>query len=68
MNAQSTLLISLIWGSFGLGYFVYGKKQQRAVPLLSGLALMGFPYFVSNLVLSIVIGVALLASPFLIDR
>ena len=68
MSSQSTLLISLIWGSFGLGYFVYGKKQQRAVPLLSGLALMGFPYFVSNLVLSIVIGVALLASPFLIDR
>ncbi len=68
MSSQNTLLISLIWGSFGLGYFVYGKKQQRTVPLLSGLLLMGFPYFVSNLIISIAIGVALLASPFLIDR
>lgn len=68
MSTQTTLLISLLWSSFGLGYFVYGKKQQRAVPLLSGLLLMGFPYFVSNLVISLIIGVTLLASPFLIDR
>ena len=61
MSTQTTLLISLLWSSFGLGYFVYGKKQQRAVPLLSGLLLMGFPYFVSNLVISLIIGVTLLA-------
>ena len=60
------LLWGLVFGCFGLGFFVYGRKQQRAVPLLCGIALMVFPYFVSNLVLLVAIGVALLALPYFV--
>jgi hypothetical protein len=61
---SSTLLWGLLYGSIGMGYFVYGKKQQRVVALLSGVGLMVFPYFISNAWLSIVIGVALMALPY----
>ncbi|MBL9141019.1 MAG: hypothetical protein JNK53_04055 [Phycisphaerae bacterium] len=42
----STLISGLIFGAIGMGFFVYGKKQKAAVPLLSGLALIAVPYFV----------------------
>jgi hypothetical protein len=64
---SSTLLWGILYGSIGMGYFVYGKKQQRILALLSGVGLMVFPYFVSNVWLSIVIGIALMALPFFIQ-
>jgi len=54
----------LLFGSIGLGFFIYGRKQRAAVPLICGLALMIFPYFVSNSILLVVIGVALIAIPY----
>jgi hypothetical protein len=63
---ESWLLWSLLFGSFGLGFFVYGKKQKAAVPLVCGLALMIFPYFISNSILVVAIGVTLIALPFFV--
>ncbi|MEA2560445.1 MAG: hypothetical protein QOH06_1949 [Acidobacteriota bacterium] len=60
----SLLLWGLIFGSIGVGFFVYGKKQGAIVPLLCGLALMIFPYFVSNVIVLVLIGVALIAIPY----
>lgn len=60
------LLWGLVFGSFGLGFFVYGKKQRATVPMVCGLALMVFPYFVSNTILLVVIGVALIAVPYFV--
>jgi hypothetical protein len=54
----------LLFGSIGLGYFIYGRKQQAVVPLLCGIALMVFPYFVSNALLLAGIGAALAAIPY----
>jgi hypothetical protein len=54
----------LLFGSIGLGFFIYGKKQRAAVPLVCGLALMLFPYFVSNVMLLVGIGVLLIALPY----
>lgn len=47
---------------------MYGKKQQAAIPLISGIVLMIFPYFVSNVALLVIIGVIFTALPFLIKR
>ena len=63
MNTSS-LLWGLIFGSVGLGFFMYGKKQNALVPLACGLALMIFPYFVSNTLLLVAIGAALMAFPY----
>lgn len=62
----SSLFWGMIFGSIGLGFFVYGKKQQAIVPLLCGLALMIFPYFVSNVIVLVVVGVALMAIPYFV--
>jgi hypothetical protein len=65
MNTAS-LLWSLVFGSVGLGFFIYGKKQQALIPLLCGLALMIFPYFVFNTLVLVIIGVALIALPYFV--
>jgi hypothetical protein len=63
---DSTALIwGFIFGTIGLAYFIYGKKQQRFVAMFCGLGLMIFPYFVSQNVLLILIGVVLSALPFI---
>jgi hypothetical protein len=54
----------LLFGSIGLGFFIYGKKQRAVVPLVCGLALILFPYFVSNVMLLVGIGVLLIALPY----
>lgn len=63
MNTSS-LLWGLLFGSIGLGFFIYGRRQRSVVPLLCGLALMVFPYFVSNNILLVTIGIALMAIPY----
>jgi hypothetical protein len=60
----SSLLWGLLFGSIGLGFFMYGRKQRAVVPLVCGLALMVFPYFVANSVLLALIGVALMTIPY----
>ena len=44
----ASLLWSVLFGAVGMGYFVYGKKQRAAVPLVCGVALMVFPYMVPS--------------------
>ena len=63
-HIQAQLLWGLLFGSIGLGYFIYGKKQKAVVPLVCGLALMLFPYFVSKVLLLVGIGVLLTAIPY----
>ena len=60
----------LAWGflfsSIGLAYFMYGKSQKSPVPLSCGLVLMIYPYFVSNSIWMVVIGVILSAIPYFV--
>jgi len=65
VDSQS-LIWGLIFGSIGLGYFVYGKKQRSVVPLVCGLGLMVFPYFVSNTVVLVIVGLLLSAIPYFV--
>lgn len=60
------LIIGVIAGAFGMGYFVYGKKQGLFMPMVCGAALCVYPYVVSGLLLSCLVGVLLLVLPFLI--
>ncbi|MCQ4272125.1 hypothetical protein NA655_13940 [Pseudomonas kuykendallii] len=62
----ASLLWGLLFSAFGFAYFVYGKKQGKAVPLLCGIALMVFPYFVDSDLLLAGIGLTLLAVPLVV--
>ncbi len=63
---ESLLLWGLLFSSLGLGFFLYGRKQQRPVPLVCGIVLMIYPYFVPGTAWLIVIGVALCAVPYFV--
>jgi len=63
---ESWLLWGLLFGSIGLGFFVYGRKQKAAVPMVCGLALMIFPYFISNTIVLVAIGAMLTAVPYFV--
>ena len=60
----SSLLWGLLFGSIGMGYFIYGKKKGEVAPMLSGIGLMAFTYFVSNSILIVLIGIVLMALPY----
>jgi predicted membrane protein len=64
--SESWLFLGLLFSSIGLGFFLYGRKQRAVVPLVCGLALMIFPYFVSSTFLLVAIGVALVAVPYFV--
>jgi hypothetical protein len=59
MGNTSSLVASLIWGSIGMGFAIYGKKQRATSPLLGGVLLMGISYFISSALAMSVVGVAL---------
>ncbi|HQV25800.1 MAG: amino acid transport protein [Acinetobacter sp.] len=63
MNATQ-LFLGVIFSSIGLGYFMYGKKQKMTVPLVCGLVLMLFTYFIESNILITVIGVVLSILPY----
>ncbi len=63
---ESLLLWGLLFGSIGVGFFMYGKKQGAVVPLVCGLGLMVFPYFVASTLALVLIGGALCAVPWLV--
>lgn len=58
------ILWGIVFGSAGFALFVYGKKQKAFIPLICGIVLMVFPYFVSNTYLLVGIGIFLSALPF----
>jgi hypothetical protein len=55
---------AMLFGSVGLGFFIYGRRQQASVPLVVGIVLMVIPYFVPNVYLLIALGVGLIALPY----
>jgi len=60
------LLVSFLFGMVGLGLFMYGKKSQHMIHLIAGIGLMTVPYFISNLILMIVVCCAMTAMPWVL--
>jgi hypothetical protein len=60
------LLLSFVFGTVGMGMFMYGKKASRLVPLGAGLALMLVPYFIPNLIAMTVVCCLLTAVPWVL--
>ena len=41
----SYLFAAFVWGTVGMGFFIYGKKRKRLYPLIGGILLMAASYF-----------------------
>lgn len=58
------LFVPLLFGTVGFAAFVYGKKATSWKPMVIGVALMVYPYFIENALLLYSIGIALCVSLF----
>ncbi|MDH3642850.1 MAG: hypothetical protein OES38_12190 [Gammaproteobacteria bacterium] len=63
---ESKLLWGLLFGAVGIGYLVYGRRQRILMPFLAGVGLLGFPYFVDDTGVLLLLGVVLVALPFVV--
>lgn len=68
MSFDSTnLIVNVFAGIVGVAYFMYGKKQQKVVPLISGVGLCVLPYVIDNNTVLIFVCVGLAIAPFVIN-
>lgn len=56
-------MLALIFSAIGFVYFQYGRKQAQIPMIISGLALMVFPYFLDSKIWLVVIGTVLALLP-----
>ena len=66
MFETSVLMWGLVFGSIGLGLFIYGKKQGALIPLICGAVLMVMPYVTANVYVLVLLGAVLTVAPFVI--
>ena len=66
MGGSASVWWGMLFGAIGVGYFIYGKKQSMIVPLVCGIALIVYPWFVSGAWLTLIIGVVLMAVPYFV--
>jgi hypothetical protein len=64
MPGPAELFGSLLFGLIGFAAAIYGKKLAQWKPMLIGVVLMTFPYFVSRTWLLYVIGFGLCGALF----
>ena len=58
-SSPAALFGSLLFGAIGLGAFTYGKKMVLYKPMIIGMLLMAYPYFVPETWLMYTIGCGL---------
>ena len=65
--STASLVWGMLFGAIGGGYLIYGRRQRRPMAFVSGLALMGAPYFIDSAVAIVAVCLAFMALPFFIE-
>ncbi|MGO8700038.1 MAG: hypothetical protein ACLQVY_20295 [Limisphaerales bacterium] len=65
---SSVLFASLIWGSIGAGFCIYGKKQGSAPALIGGVALVAVSYLIGSALWMSIAALGILAGVYLWSR
>jgi hypothetical protein len=63
----ATIFFSIVTSALGIAYMMYGRRQAKFAPLIAGLALCVYSYFIDSWLWLGVIGAALAALPFIVD-
>jgi hypothetical protein len=66
--SPSFLFASLIWGSVGVGYFIYGKKQQWWPALAGGILMIAVSYFVGSALAMSLICILLMVAVYMLAK
>jgi hypothetical protein len=67
-STKGSIIAMAFFSLVGMGYFAYGKKSQKILMLICGIALMVYSYFVDGTVYIVIVGTGLSALPFLFGR
>jgi hypothetical protein len=59
-----SLFLGLLFGSIGMVYMIYGKRQASVIHIVVGAILIIYPYLFSNTLLVFIAGVILTAIPY----
>jgi hypothetical protein len=59
-----SLFLGLLFGSIGMVYMIYGKRQSSVIHIVVGAILIIYPYLVSNALLVFIAGAILTAIPY----
>jgi len=59
----ANLIWGLIFSSIGIGYFIYGRRQSNLVARYCGIALILYPYLVTNTLALVAVGIVLMLTP-----
>ena len=62
-----SLFASIVWGSVGLGFLIYGRKRRRPVPAIGGIALMAVSYFMKPMALSLA-GISIITAIYYLSK
>ena len=57
----------MLFGAIGFGFFLYGRKQKAVVPLIAGIVLCVVPYFIANVNMLVLVGLALVTIPYFVQ-
>ena len=64
----TNLMLSLLFGTCGMGFMTYGKKAGRLVPMGVGLILMICPYFITSTLAMMIVCGGLMSVPFVLRQ
>jgi len=59
-----SLFLGLLFGSIGVVYMIYGKRQSSVLHIVVGAILIVYPYLFSNPLLVFIAGAILTAIPY----
>ena len=59
-----SFFLGLLFGSIGMVYMIYGKRQSSVIHIVVGAILIIYPYLFSNTLLVFIAGVILTAIPY----
>lgn len=62
------LLLSILWGSVGAGFLIYGRKQAQTMPTLCGIILIVASFIPSGWIMSLVSICAIAGTAWLAKR
>ena len=68
MFTANFLFASLVWGSIGLGYFIYGKKQQSISAMAGGILMMVLSYFAGSALAMSLASLAIIAGVYFLCK
>ncbi len=68
MFNPSFLFASLVWGSIGVGFLVYGTRQKSVVPMTGGILMIVASYFATSAWLMSILCLALAGAVYYLSK